>query len=61
MTIDILVEIFRWIYHIFVMLDDIYIPMAGCSVMEALCGMTLIALVLTLLTPWVYFDDGEGI
>ena len=57
MTIDILVELFRWIYHIFVMIDDIYIPMVGCSLMDALCGMVLITVVLRLLIPWS--DDEE--
>lgn len=52
MTIDVLVELFRWIYHIFVMIDDIYIPMVGCSLMDALCGMVLITVVLRLLIPW---------
>lgn len=57
MTIDVLVEVFRWIYHIFVMLDDIYIPMVDCSLMDALCGMVLITIVLRLLIPWS--DDEE--
>lgn len=57
MTIDLLVELFRWIYHIFVMIDDIYIPMVGCSLMDALCGMVLITVVLRLLIPWS--DDEE--
>lgn len=59
MTIDVLVELFRWIYHIFVMIDDIYIPMVGCSLMDALCGMVLITVVLRLLIPWS--DDEEDI
>lgn len=59
MTIDVLVELFRWIYHIFVMIDDIYIPMVGCSLMDALCGMVLITVVLRLLIPWT--DDEEDI
>lgn len=59
MTIDVLVELFRWIYHIFVMIDDIYIPMVGCSLMDALCGMVLITVVLRLLIPWS--DDEEEI
>lgn len=59
MTIDILVELFRWIYHIFVMIDDIYIPMVGCSLMDALCGMVLITVLLRLLIPWI--DDEEDI
>lgn len=57
MTIDLLVEMFRWIYHIFVMIDDIYIPMVGCSLMDAICGMVLITVVLRLLIPWS--DDEE--
>lgn len=58
---DIVTAFYQPIYHILVMLDNIYIPFANCSLVEALLGMVLIGQVLTLLTPWVYFDEGEDI
>lgn len=53
--------IWNWCYHVYVMIDEIYLPFAQCSLLEALLGMMLIGAVLSLILPWVYFEGDQDI
>lgn len=57
MTDSVINQIWNWAWFITLAIDDIYIPAIGCSLLEALLGMLVFSLMLSLLIPWVYFEE----
>ena len=50
-------HIWSWAWAVTLAIDDIYIPAIGCSLLEAFLGMLVFSMILSLLIPWVYFEE----